>query len=112
MVEIDKFLWCFNSLHDKYWGWIRLGDTYYNFWGKRGNKKITFKRYADTTGKPNVTAIVPLKLSIKLGEKLTIKGYKDFTGHNKIERFFPNFHKEFEIQLTLARLGDDFHNEK
>jgi hypothetical protein len=107
MIEIDKFLWCYSNEHDKYWGWIRFDNTFYNFWGKRGNKKITFKRYMCMNGYD-----MPSKLKLLFREKLDKKGYKDFTGHDKIERFFPNFHREFEIQLTIAKLGDNFHNER
>jgi hypothetical protein len=101
MLKIDKFLWCHEDTHDKYWGWILTPSGYINFWGRRGNKKITFKRYPDDS-----------KLRSLCREKINNKNYKDYTDYDKIERFFPKFHKEFEIQLTLAKLGDIFHGEK
>jgi len=119
---IDKFLWCHTPEHDKYWGWKKIDKTYYNFWGKRGNKKIIFKRYIITQHNIATTSYVkgqyyvtvgtniPNKLAKLYDEKINKKGYKDFT--DKIERFFPGFLKEFELQLTIAKLADNFHNEK
>jgi hypothetical protein len=109
MIKIDKFLWHHLDNHDKYWGWILLDTTYYNFWGKRGAKKPTFKRYPGEVVGKNI--MMPSKLRTLYFEKLN-KGYKDYTDPVKIERFFPNFLKNFEIQLTMAKLVDDFHAEK
>jgi len=110
MIKIDKFLWCHTPEHDKYWGWILLDQTFYNFWGRRGNKKITFKRYPAPGNGYNGVPFMPSKLYRLLREKIDKKGYKDFT--DSIDRFFPGFIREFEVQLTLAKLGDNFHNEK
>lgn len=104
-INFDTFLWKQNSIHDKCWGWVVYNNTYYNFWGKR-NGAITFKRFTSITSNP------PRILSLRKNKKIK-DGYIDYSSSfDTIKDKFDDFLSNFEYQLTLVKLSDNFHNEK
>lgn len=82
------------GIHDKVWGWATTEHKCYIFWCKRG-KKLSFKEHKDTIGK--VMAI----------EKQKRKKYNAISTLN-IEKTCPGFHKDFEQQLMMTILSDNF----
>ena len=109
--KIEFFGWCHTEGHDKCWGWISIGEdrTLYNFWGARG-KRYTFKKYQSPTQRWDRNILENLSR-----EKMT-PGRKTGTYERidpaKVMEIVPNFEDEFEKQLALAKLFDNFHGEK
>jgi hypothetical protein len=102
--DINFFGWCSQEGHDKVWGYVTVGDDQlYNFWGKRG-KRFAFQkhdaRYSEATA-----------LQRKAQEKCRpgrASGAYTEVPVSQIEAIVPGFFEEFEKQLTLAKLFDNF----
>jgi hypothetical protein len=105
--KIELIGWCKDVSRgmDKIWGYVSLGDTYYNFWGARG-KKFTFKRY-EGIKKWDLEALSRDKLSPNRKNGTYVRVPED-----RVIRIIPDFESEFEKQLTLAKLFDNFHGER
>jgi len=114
--QIEFFGWCREQaddgeiIHDKVWGWVSIGEDskLYNFWGARGGK-YTFKRYdkPDRWSRDSLTALSRIKMapSRKSGTYRRIPA-------DEVMQIVPNFSEEFEKQLALAKLFDNFHGER
>lgn len=86
MLEVYWAGWYKSGSSDKIWGIIQNGNTYYNFWCRRG-ARMQFKKNNDR------------KWSHK--EK---KGYKTITPE-KLEEIYPGFMSEAEGQLVFGILS-------
>ena len=97
--------------HRKVWGYVSLGeDSYlYNFWGGLG-KKFTFKRYEAPKGRWDRNVLE--ELVRKKTQPHRANGTYQRVHPNDIPKLIPDFHQQFEHQLTLAKLFDNFHGER
>ncbi len=104
--KINYFGWNNEPGHDKVWGYVTIGEgttaELYNFWGARG-KKLAFKKHES-----DFYAVDELR---RLASKKTAKGYREVP-NNDIETLVPEFFEQFEIQLTLAKLFDNFRGKR
>jgi hypothetical protein len=121
--EINFFGWCSDEGHDKVWGYVTVGDDQlYNFWGKRG-KRFAFQKHVITKK--------PERVFRRLGTDWEAPEFAEFrkkaaekckTGRKSgaytqvpvanIEAIVPGFFNEFEKQLTLAKLFDNFRGQR
>ncbi len=120
--QIIFFGWCSEEGHDKVWGFVTVGENQlYNFWGKRGKrfsfKKHTLSREPEWRRKWRTNGVweAPELRGLRdLAEKKCEPGRKNGTyvevPVDKIEEVVPDFFNEFEKQLTLAKLFDNFRN--
>jgi hypothetical protein len=101
--KIEFFGHCSEANHDKVWGYVSMGDNQlYNFWGRRG-KKFAFQKH-------ELNYSTAHDLQRKANEKCSPRkngAYKEIPINN-IEQLVPGFYAEFERQLTLAKLFDNF----
>ena len=101
--KIEFFGWCNEHGHDKIWGFVTIGDDQlYSFWGKRG-AKLAFKKF-------NTRWIDAYDLHDQAEKKCRVRktGSYHEVPVTSIERLVPNFFEQFENQLTLAKLFDNF----
>ena len=122
--DIKFFGHCNEEGHDKVWGYVLVGDDQlYNFWGKRG-KRFAFQKH-EVAERPD-TSLMPsyrrdyyrnweapqfALLRAKAAEKCRPgrkSGQYDEVPVSTIETLVPGFFEEFEKQLTLAKLFDNF----
>jgi hypothetical protein len=113
--NIDFFGWCHTEGHDKVWGWISIseGSKRVNFWGTRG-KRYTFKRYQPPASQTGWGLWAPDELETLCRSKMRPgrrTGTYEEIAPADVARIVPNFADEFERQLTLALLFDNFHGE-
>lgn len=99
---INFFGWNNTDNHDKVWGYVTIGEgssaELYNFWGKRG-KRLAFKKYP--------TGYASAQELRKLAEKKEDKGYRPYPVAS-IENVCEGFIEQFEKELTLAKLFNNF----
>jgi predicted DNA-binding WGR domain protein len=99
---INFFGWNNTEGHDKVWGYVTIGEgstaELYNFWGKRG-KRLAFKKFPTGYGSA-------FELS-KLSKKKAEKGYQEYSVA-EIDKVCEGFIDQFEKELTLAKLFDNF----
>lgn len=98
MYEINFFGWCHAGNSDKVWGYVTTSDNLYNFWGKRGGT-FAFQQQAATYRSSK-------SFENKARAKCR-KGYKEIPV-DQIDTIWPGFTKEFEHQLLVAKLSDNF----
>ena len=106
--RINFFGHCNEDGHDKVWGYVTVGDVgaseLYNFWGKRG-KRLAFQKHEGFWGSDELR---------RRSENKVRSGRKSGTYHrvdpSNIEAVVPGFFEDFEKQLTLAKLFDNFRN--
>ena len=104
--KINYFGWNNEPGHDKVWGYLTIGEgvtaELFNFWGARG-KKLSFKKH-----ETNYFSVDELR---RLAQKKTGKGYREIpTGD--IETVVEGFHEQLELQLTLAKLFENYRGKK
>jgi len=106
--KIEFFGWCHTEGHDKVWGYVSIGyDKHlYNFWGARG-KRFSFKRYDNHWGKNTLADLARDKM--RPGRK---SGTYEKINPKDVMTIIPDFEEEFEKQLAMAKLLDNFHGEK
>ncbi len=103
-VNILEFLWNYQPMHkhDKIWGYVKVNEKLYCFWGRRGTdvaKSIQFKRDTD---------LYSLEAT---GAKKCKKGYtkqdvRKIDGeYPAIDQIYPGFVPHMRNQLMLARLS-------
>lgn len=104
--QIEFFGWYKDEASDKIWGYVSIGGdkTLYNFWGRRG-KKMTFKLY----DKPKYSW--QRGTLRRLAQSKLSKGYVEIEP-DQVETVVPGFSSEFETQLFMAKLFDNFHGKK
>lgn len=87
-MDIKFIGWCNEGNHDKVWGIGDCGDgEYMTFWGRRGNKLQTNRKYMSW---PKVRSLVSSKLN---------KGYVEFD-KDELDQIHENFRKQvFVVQL-------------
>jgi hypothetical protein len=79
--------WLNEGSSDKIWGILKVGDTYYNFWCRRG-AKMQFKAIDYP----------------KYGHKQK-KGYVEITD-SRLEEIYPGFFDEAQSNLVFALMAD------
>jgi hypothetical protein len=79
--------WFKDGNSDKIWGILKVGDTYYNFWCRRG-AKMQFKAIDYP----------------KYGHKQK-KGYVEITD-SRLEEIYPGFFDEAQSNLVFALMAD------
>lgn len=119
--EINFFGWCAQEGHDKVWGYVTVGDDQlYNFWGKRGGR-FNFQKH-EISKKPDwwpvwrgsrqIWQAPEFDILRRKAEEKCKPGRKNGAyveiSVNEIENVVPGFFNEFEKQLTLAKLFDNF----
>jgi hypothetical protein len=104
---VNFFGWCTDQGHDKVWGYVTLGGgELYNFWGKRG-AKFTFQEHP---GSYRDSIMLQKRAAQKVRRRAN--GRYDEIDVTKIETVIPGFYDEFEKQLMMAKLFDNFFGKK
>lgn len=87
-MDIKFIGWCKQDNHDKVWGIGDCGDgEYMTFWGRRGNKLQTNRKYMTPS---DTHRLVRSKLN---------KGYQEFS-KDELDLIHKNFRKQvFVVQL-------------
>lgn len=104
---VNFFGWCTDKGHDKVWGYVTLGSgTLYNFWGKRGSK-FTFQEHEGSFRDSH-------KLQKRAQEKVRPRANGRYVeiDVDRIDTVIPGFHEEFEKQLMMAKLFDNFYGRR
>lgn len=101
--RVNFFGWCSEDGHDKVWGYVTVGEYLYNFWGKRG-KRLAFQQHPEG-GWGSDDLYTRSKNKVRSGRKSG--AYVEIVPSN-IENVVPGFFEEFEKQLTLAKLFENF----
>lgn len=103
--EIKFFGWAYNPSqnHDKIWGWVKVGEKIYNFWGKRADlgesKSLKFK--AHNASENELDKLTRKKTSQNRDTPYAaIPLTKSENGsYIDIEKVYPDFDKSFRKQL-------------
>ena len=110
-IEFRFFGWCFNPKlgNDKIWGWFTIGEKVYNFWGPRGDKKLTklnFKEFSKFASFYDNEYEVKKTMRGKLN-----KGYKsvsvavDNDVLVDVESIYPGFTAHMKKEMFIAKLS-------
>lgn len=108
-IQFRFFGWCNKGNADKIWGWFTIGDKVYNFWGPRGEAKLTklkFKQFADYSDLYSNE----YKVKAKMREKLN-KGYNSIGVTVvddvlvDVEKIYPGFTDHLKKQMFIAKLS-------
>lgn len=103
--QINFFGHCSEGTHDKVWGFVTGSDgDLHNFWGRRGGK-FAFQAHAD---KSWATAdMLHKKAREKCRSGRASGTYRDVPIPD-IEKVWPGFYDEFELQLVYAKLSENY----
>lgn len=109
--KINTFLHCDQNGSDKIWGYVTLGEPgcsrLYNFWGKRG-KRLSFQEH-DGTFENGYELRRKAEEKCRPGRSSGV--YREIPVA-KIEELCPGWINDFEKQLTLAKLFENFRGRK
>lgn len=109
MSEIDFrfFGWNNEGTSDKIWGWFKIGDKVYNFWGPRGEKKLVklnFKQFESHNSREHSMAYAKEQEKRRKGYvsiPLTIED----DSFVEIEKIYPGFSAHLKKQLLITKLS-------
>ncbi len=103
--KINFFGHCSEAGHDKVWGFVTGSDgELHNFWGKRG-KRFAFQAHPSSTW--GTAEMLQKKAREKTRAGRASGTYVDIPIAD-IEKVWPGFYEEFEVQLVYAKLADNF----
>ena len=104
-MQINFFGHCNEGSHDKVWGFVTGSDgTLYNFWGKRGGT-FAFQQHPATDWQDANYLHKKSREKCREGRR---SGTYSSIPVAEIETVWPGFHDEFDIQIVMAKLGENF----
>jgi predicted DNA-binding WGR domain protein len=110
-IEVKFFGWNNDKTKnaDKIWGWFKIGDKVYNFWGPRGEKKLVsvrFKEFCDSS--------IPDFNEVEAQEKEREKRRKGYNSVSvriendtlvEVEKIYPGFTDHLKKSMFIAKLS-------
>lgn len=110
-LEVKFFGWNNDKTKnaDKIWGWFKVGDKVYNFWGPRGEKKLVNVRFKEFNEYANSNYNVT-DAQTKEREKRR-KGYNGISVRVEdnmlveVEKIYPGFTEHLKKSMFIAKLS-------
>jgi len=101
--ELETLLWDNSGSSDKIWGWVRSGDNFFCFWGKR---QVVDKDGLTENGKRPSLQFKMFKDARDLHKLCDTKTRKNYRYQNteEVDNVVPGFTDFFESALVMARM--------